>query len=174
MEFDPNTLERYRLKLRYKVCYQLGSFCPDVDDVVQETFTRFLRALQDGKIRNPESIGAFLSGICNHVIQEYWRGVWREPVMNPDSRPPERPSPPATDLLELRQAIAIAMTQLSQRDQEILRAFYLEEKEKEEICQSLDLSDAQFRLILFRAKERFRKIYHPNTATKTPEGTLGE
>ena len=168
MEFDPNTLERYRLKLRYKVCYHLGSFCPDVDDVVQETFTRFLRALQDEKIRNPESIAAFLSGICNNVMQEYRRWVWREPVMDPDSRPPERPTPPAADLLELRQAIALALTHLSERDRKILQAFYLEEREKEEICQSMDLSDAQFRLVLFRAKERFRKIYYPAVQQKPP------
>ena len=101
MPFDPDILERYRLKLRYKVCYHLGSFCPDVDDVVQETFTRFLRILQDQKIRNPESTGALLNGICNHVIQEYRRGIWKEPVVDPETVPRDRPAPPVPDMLEL-------------------------------------------------------------------------
>lgn len=78
MKFDPDTIDRYRCKLRYKVCYHLGSFCQDVEDVVQETLTRYLRAIRDDKIRNPESIGAFLSGICNNVILEYRRRLWKE------------------------------------------------------------------------------------------------
>ncbi|OFV99544.1 MAG: hypothetical protein A3F68_07120 [Acidobacteria bacterium RIFCSPLOWO2_12_FULL_54_10] len=166
MEIDPGTLEHYRRKLRYKVRYHLGSFCPDVDDAVQETLVRFLRALKEEKIRNPESTGAFLSGICNNVIQEYRRRQWKEPLLDPDSSPPERPAPPEADLLELRQAISIAMTQLSQRDRDILRAFFLEERDKEEICQAMDLSDAQFRVALFRAKQRFRRIYQEELKQK--------
>ena len=67
MILDSSTLERYRLKLRYKVSYHLGSSCPDVDDIVQETMLRFVRSMQAETIRNPESIAAFLSG------REGWR-----------------------------------------------------------------------------------------------------
>jgi RNA polymerase sigma-70 factor, ECF subfamily len=167
---DPDNLERYRLKLRYKVCYHLGRSCPDVEDVVQETLIRFLRALRDEKIRNPESTAAFLSGICNNVIQEYRRRVWKEPLSDPDSGPAERAAVPEVDVLELRQAIAVAMTQLSQRDQGILRAFFLEERDKEEICRSMGCSDGQFRVALFRAKERFRRIYQETVKQKPSEG----
>jgi len=167
---DPDNLERYRLKLRYKVCYHLGSSCPDVEDVVQETLIRFLRALRDEKIRNPESTAAFLSGICNNVIQEYRRRAWKEPLSDPDSSLAERAEAPEVDVLELRQAIAVAMTQLSQRDQDILRAFSLEERDKEEICRSMGCSDGQFRVALFRAKERFRRIYQEALKQKPPGG----
>jgi RNA polymerase sigma-70 factor (ECF subfamily) len=167
---DPDTLQRYRLKLRYKVCYHLGSSCPDVDDVVQETLIRFLRALRDDKIHNPESTAAFLSGICNNVIQEYRRRAWKEPLGDPDSGPTERAEAPKVDMLELRQAIAVVMTQLSQRDQCILRAFFLEERDKDEICRSMGCSDGQFRVALFRAKERFRRIYEETVKQKPTEG----
>jgi len=165
---DPDILARYRLKLRYKVCYHLGSSCPDVDDVVQEALTRFLCAARDEKIRNPESTGAFLSGICNNVIQEYRRRLWKEPLSDSDS-PPERPAAPEADLLEVRQIIGVVMPQLSQRDQDLLRAFFLEERDKEEICRSMGLSDAQFRVALFRAKERFRTSYHKSVKRTAPE-----
>ena len=170
MQIDPGTLENYRLKLRYKVCYHLGSYCPDVDDVVQESLTRFLRALQEGKIRNPESTGAFLSGICNHVIQEFRRRQWKEPLIESEAGLPEPPAPPEPDLLALRQAIALVMSQLSQRDRDILRAFFLEERGKEEICQTMNLSDEQFRVALFRAKQRFRRIYQEEMKQKSPQG----
>ena len=169
MAFDPNTLERYRLKLRYKVWYHLGSSCPDADDVVQETLTRFLQALRDEKIRNPESTAAFLSGICNNVIQEYRRRAWKEPLSDPDSSPVEHAEGPEVDMLELRQAIAVVMTQLSQRDRDILRAFFLDERDKEEICRLMGCSDGQFRVALFRAKERFRRIYQDILKQKPPE-----
>jgi len=160
MALDPGTLEQYRLKLRYKVRWHLGSSCPDVDDVVQESLTRFLRAVQEEKIRKPESAGAFLSGICNNVIQEYRRGVSREAVSNSDTKTPERAAAPETDGLELREAIAVALTRLPQRDQDILRAFFLEGKSKQEICLLMGLSDGQFRVALFRAKGRFRENYY--------------
>ena len=159
MSFDPKTLERYRLKLRYKACYHLGRFCPDVDDVVQETLARFLRAQQNEKIHNPENPGAYLNGICNNVIQEYRRRLWREPLVETDRKVPEKSVLPEAEFLELRQSVGAALTQLSDRDRSILRDFYLQEKDKDEICRSMDLSDNQFRVALFRAKDRFRKIY---------------
>ena len=159
MEFDPEALERYGRKLRYKVCYHLGGFCPDVEDVVQETLTRFVSALKDNKIHNPASIGAFLSGICNNVILEYRRRIWRDAGSEPETPLHEPLVSPEAEALELRDAIASALAQMSDRDCEILRAFFLQEKDKSEICRKTGLSEAQFRVALFRAKERFRKIY---------------
>jgi len=165
---SPDALEAYRLKLRYKVYYHLGSSCPDAEDVVQETLTRFLRALQDEKIHNPESTAAFLSGICNNVIQEYRRRLWKEPLRDPDSSPPGCARDREPEMLELRQVIALIMGQLSQRDRGLLCAFYLEEKCREEICRTMGLSDVQFRVALFRAKGRFRKSYHETMKQNAP------
>jgi len=158
MELDPETLERYRQKLRYKACYHLGGFCPDIDDVVQETLVRGINALKEQKIHKLDSVGAFLSGTCNNVILEYQRKIWRE---GPGDEPAENASlvAPEVEAMELQEAVAAVLVQLSERDGEILRAFYLQERDKEEICRAMGLSDAQFRVALFRAKERFRKIY---------------
>ncbi|MBI3698040.1 MAG: sigma-70 family RNA polymerase sigma factor, partial [Acidobacteria bacterium] len=136
-----------------------GSFCPDVDDVVQETLARFISAARDNKIHNPESLGAFLSGICNNVILEYRRRLWRENV--PELPVPSQTPvvPPEAEAFELREAIAEVLAQMSDRDCQVLRSFFLDEKDKDEICQETGLSDTQFRVTLFRAKERFRKIY---------------
>jgi RNA polymerase sigma-70 factor (ECF subfamily) len=166
---DPGQLEKYRLKLRYKVCYHLGSSCPDVDDVVQETMVRFLRALQSEKMRNPESLAAFLSGVCNNVIHEYKRRVWKEPVSGADPAPPHSFADAGAEMTELRQTIGLVMIQLSTRDRELLRAFFLEEKDKSEICLSLGLTETQFRVALFRAKERFREIYQASVKRKAAE-----
>ncbi len=159
MEFDAQALEAFRLKLRYKVCYHLGGFCPDVEDVVQETLARVVSALRDKKIHNPASIGSFLSGVCNNVILEYRRRLWRETANEPELATLALHVPPESDALEMREEIAAALAQLSDRDCEILSAFYLQERDKDDICRSIGLTDTQFRVALFRAKDRFRKIY---------------
>jgi RNA polymerase sigma factor (sigma-70 family) len=155
---DQSALERYRLKLRYKVSYHLGGSSPDVEEVVQEVMLRFVRALKTEKMRNPDSIAAFLSGICNNVIYEYKRRQRKEPVPNPDASP-ESPAGLGADMVELRQVIGLVMNQLAPREREILRAFFLEERDKSEICRAMGLSEIQFRVVLFRAKEKFRELY---------------
>mgnify|MGYP001616804857 CR=1 FL=1 len=158
MELGTESIERFCQKLRSKVGYHLGGFCPDVEDVVQETLLRALNALREHKVHKPENLGAFLSGVCNNVILEYQRRVWREGLPEPTAEQGPVVAPEA-EALELHEQIATTLAQLSPRDGELLRAFYLQERDKDEICRDTGLSDTQFRVALFRAKERFRKIY---------------
>jgi len=156
-------LDKLRLRLRYKVGYEVGFYCPDVDDIVQETLTRVLMAARDEKIQNPAAMGAFLNGVCRNVVSEYRRRNMRDEPM-----PEVVPEPPGNgigeaDLFDLRQAITQGLNQLSDRDRRVLRAFYLEEKSRGEILKETGLTDENFRVVLCRAKERFREIYVEQT-----------
>jgi RNA polymerase sigma-70 factor (ECF subfamily) len=153
------TIDRLRLKLRYKVLYHLGRGCADVDDLVQESLVRFFRAEQRKLIRNTEECGAFLNGVCRNAILEYRRRRRREPPLDPDVPIPDPGVRPDADIFELRNAIDNSLAELAERDRAILRALYLEGREKEEICREWGMTDAQFRVVLFRAKERFRRVY---------------
>jgi RNA polymerase sigma-70 factor, ECF subfamily len=163
MNFSGEDLERLRPKVRFKVSYDVGFFCPDVDDIVQEALMRFMLAARAEKIHNPEAAGAFLNGICRNVVSEYRRRNMRdEPMPEVVPEPPGK-SIPDSELFELRQAITAGMEQLSERDRRVLRAFYLEEKSKEEILKQTGMTDENFRVVLCRAKERFRAIYLEQT-----------
>jgi RNA polymerase sigma factor (sigma-70 family) len=155
-----NAIDRLRLKLRYKVLYHVGHGCADVDDLVQETLTRFFRAEQRQLIRNPDELGAFLNGVCRNVILEYRRRIRREPPMDPDTPVPDAGSRPDAEIFEMRDAIDNGLQELAERDRAILRSLYLEGREKEDICKEWGMTDAQFRVVLFRAKERFRRVYN--------------
>lgn len=159
MDLSEPSRERLRLKLRYKVLYHVGHNCADVDDLVQETLSRFIRAAQRDQIRNTEEFGAFINGVCRNVILEYRRRVKREPTLDDDSQIPEVAVRPDAEILELRDAIDSGLAELADRDRAILRALYLDGRDKDEICTEWKMSDAQFRVVLFRAKERFRKVY---------------
>ena len=154
-----STIERLRLKLRYKVLYHVGHGCADVDDLVQESLARFFRAEQRQLIRNTDELGAFLNGVCRNVILEYRRRIRREPTIDPDMPIPDVGVRPDAEIFELRDAIDSGLKELAERDRAILRSLYLEGREKEDICRQWGMSDAQFRVVLFRAKERFRRVY---------------
>ena len=160
-------LDRLRLKLRYKVLYHVGHGCADVDDLVQETLARFFRAEQRHQIRNPEEFGAFLNGVCRNVILEYRRRLRREPPIDPDVPIPDAGSRPDAEIFEMRDAIDNGLQELAERDRAILRSLYLEGREKEDICKEWGMTDAQFRVVLFRAKERFRRVYNTELKRKT-------
>ncbi len=163
MNFSGEDLEKLRPKVRFKVSYDVGFYCPDVDDIVQEALMRFMLAARDEKIHNPAAVGAFLNGICRNVVSEYRRRNMRdEPMPEVVPEPPGK-SIPESELFELRQAITLGMEQLAERDRRVLRAFYLEEKSKDEILKQTGMTDENFRVVLCRAKERFRAIYLEQT-----------
>jgi RNA polymerase sigma factor (sigma-70 family) len=152
-------IAQFETRLRYRVRYELGFACPDIEDIVQETLRRFLDAVRSDKLRTVESTGAFLNGICRNVMQEYRRRLLRDAPM-----PEEPPEPPAAgigqaDLTELRDAIAATMKQLSSRDQVVLRACYIDELPVDEILALTGLTLDNFRVVLCRAKEKFRRVY---------------
>jgi RNA polymerase sigma-70 factor (ECF subfamily) len=159
MDLNEPSVDRLRLKLRYKVLYHVGHNCADVDDLVQESLARFYRAQQRQSIRNTEEFGAFLNGVCRNVILEYRRKMRREPIADPDVPLPDAGVRPEAEILEMRDSIDHGLNELAERDRLILRALYLEGREKEDICKQWGMSDAQFRVVLFRAKERFRRVY---------------
>src|SRR5258708_7305131 len=95
MQFSDEDIEQLRPKVRFKVCYEVGFLCPDVDDIVQETLTRFFVASKDDKVRNKAAPGAFLNGICRNVILEYRRRMFRDEPM-----PEIVPEPPGKGIAE--------------------------------------------------------------------------
>ena len=136
----------------------------------RETLTRFLLAERDDKIHNPEPVGAFVNGICRNVVSEYRRRNLRNEQMPEIVPEPPARGLPESDALELRQAVAHGLDQLSDRDRKVLRAFYLEDKSRAEILRQMGLTDENLRVVLFRAKERFRAIYAQHAKHRESSG----
>jgi DNA-directed RNA polymerase specialized sigma24 family protein len=159
VNISESEFQNLRRKLKAKVWHHLGGYCPDADDIVQESMARWTRAGQEGKIERLDNPGGFLSGICNNVISEYRRRVWRDPEYSDvlDRRPD--PGISHSEDLELRDAVGAALSQLMDRDCRILKDLYLNCKTPEEVCAENDIPAAYLRVVLFRAKARFRAIY---------------
>lgn len=157
--FSENEIENFRPKVCFRIAHEVGWACADLDDMVQESLSRFLLAMREQKVRDPAAVGAFLNGICRNVVHEYRRRLLREDAMPEIIPDPADERLSGAEQFEMSDAIAAGLARLSARDREILRAFYIDERSMESILEASGLSYEQFRVVLCRAKERFRAIY---------------
>jgi len=148
-----------------------------VDDVRQETFTRVISVLRrDGGIRQPERFGAFVNSICKNVLRENARDLHRTQPLQPD----HLESPDPNKVLDLERALISKETkekvreilaEMKQRDRDLLRAIFLEEKDKNDICREFGVDREYLRVLLHRAKGRFRSTFDQQTENAMSRAT---
>ena len=131
-----------------------------VDDLKQETFARVIRSLRaDGGIRQADRLGPFVNSVCNNVLMEHFRSGSKNVQLEADHLD-------ALDKVLNLESLAISsetqrtvrkvLAQLPERDQAILRAVFLEEMTKDEVCGRFGVGRDYLRVLLHRAKEKFR------------------
>ena len=59
---------------------------------------------------------------------------------------------------ETQKAVRKALSQLPDRDRSILRAIFLDELGKDEVCKKFGVGRDYLRVLVFRAKEKFRTV----------------
>jgi RNA polymerase sigma-70 factor, ECF subfamily len=133
-----------------------------VDDVRQETFRRVIATLRkDGGIRQPERFGAFVNSICKNVLRESARDWNRTQALQSDHLElPDKIVDLERGLIseETTKKVREILADMKPRDRDLLRAIFLEEKDKDEVCREFGLDRDYLRVLLHRAKERFRAI----------------
>ncbi len=139
-----------------------------VDDLRQETFARVLTAVKrKGELRQPDRLGPFVNSVCNNVLQEFYRASSR-------TQPLEEDPPPIADKAinlegfliteQVRQVVREVLDELPERDRRILQAIFFQEKEKDEVCRDFAVDRDYLRVLLHRAKERFRVEFEKHKA----------
>ena len=131
-----------------------------VDDVRQETFLRVIRTLRtEGGLQNPERLGAFVNSVCNNVLLETFRSLGKHgqaPEETPDQPDPSVDLESEMVSRERKAAVERVLGELPRKDSDILRMIFLEERDKVEICKEMKVSGEYLRVLLHRAKSRFR------------------
>jgi RNA polymerase sigma-70 factor (ECF subfamily) len=150
--------ELLRIKLR-------GRMLPPqvIEDVCQETFLRVLTAARDGSsIHSPDRLGAFVNSVCKNVLLEYYRTNSRTQQVDADALdvPDGRTDLESAVLQqEGKRVVAEVLAQLSERDRKCLCALFLEDRDKDEVCQQFGVERAYLRVLVHRAKNSFRAHY---------------
>jgi RNA polymerase sigma-70 factor, ECF subfamily len=137
-----------------------------VEDIRQETFVRVFKAVRsEGGIRQPERLGAFVNSICNNVLQEHFRSSARVTPLDEDSPDPPDPALDMDEMLVNQQTseqVRRILAQLPEKDRQLLRALFMEEKDKDEVCRQFGVNRTYLRVLLHRAKQSFRVYYEKN------------
>jgi RNA polymerase sigma-70 factor (ECF subfamily) len=140
-----------------------------IEDVRQETFLRVFRAIRKNGLAKPERLGAFVNGVCNNVLSEYYRSVSRTGPLPADGQDLSAEyRNPETELQaqERQRKVHGVLRELPPKDQEILRLIFIEEQEKDEVCRRCGVDRGYLRVMLHRAKNRFRDQL-PKAATRS-------
>jgi RNA polymerase sigma-70 factor (ECF subfamily) len=145
---------------------------PDqIQDVVQETFARVLKSIRTSGVENPAALGSFVNSTCNNVLFEFYRSQARFGPP-PEDRPGDDPAPEQSMADEQeRHEVRRIMSQLPEKDRTILRWLFFDERDKEEVCRILNVDREYLRVLLHRAKLRFRDDYLRRSATKYNRAT---
>ena len=136
-----------------------------IDDVRQEVFLRVFRTLRGEGIRDGRKLGAFVNSVCNNVLLEWYRSASRTEAL-------EDAHDDVADETDLEAIFATAETaaivrrvlhNMPPKDADLLRAVFLEERDKDEVCREFGVDRGYLRVLLHRAREKFRSEYR-----KTP------
>ena len=144
-----------RLSLRFRLrSWEL------IDDIRQETFLRVLNFLRsDRSLDHPERLGAYVHSVCINVMMELLRASTRHPPMPEDAHyvvdrrvNPEREAAQQ----ETKQMVREILEELPEKDRQILRGIFLEDAEKDDVCARFGVNRDYLRVLVHRAKLRFK------------------
>jgi RNA polymerase sigma-70 factor, ECF subfamily len=150
-----------------------------LQDLVQETLLVVVRRLRGAGIEDPEKLAAFAAQTARNLAIASLRKAERQKT-DVDSPATERNVDTARGVEALAEdfeaalAVRTLLRELPQaRDRLMLKRFYLEDQDKEVICQEMQLSEAAFNQALSRARRRFRQIIEERGFTKRELLDLG-
>jgi RNA polymerase sigma-70 factor, ECF subfamily len=146
---------------------------PDrIEDLKQETFIRVIAAVRkEGLVRQPERFGAFVNSICNNVLLEHYRSLGKNQQMEETNQ--EIPD----EVLDLEgmmvskqfsERVRKILSALPARDRDLLRAVFLEERDKDTVCREIGVDRNYLRVLLHRAKDKFKAVYEKEGSGALP------
>ncbi|MEZ5465844.1 MAG: sigma-70 family RNA polymerase sigma factor [Lysobacteraceae bacterium] len=135
------------------------------DDLCQEALIVVLRAAREGSVRDPEALVEFALGTARRLVQNASRKAARQNTWNDDEliEDMESETPSATasiEAQELGQRVARVLAEMSsERDRQVLCAYYLQERESTDLQAAHQLDSLQLARILHRARKRFATLW---------------
>ena len=161
---ESELIRQFEPGLRVLLRRRMGGDFGLLQDLVQETLIVVIQRLRGAGIDDPQKLAAFAAQTARNLAIASLRKAERQKT-DVDSDATERNADPARGLHDLTSDVEAALAvrallrELPQpRDRLMLKRFYLEDHDKQLICQELSLSEAAFNQALSRARKRFRQI----------------
>ena len=152
----------------------------DLDDYRQDILYRVLRAVREkGEPEDGRKLGAYVVSVSNNYVIERYRTEGRTDQLDETVHQPVVEPGVVERLIseETVERVRRTIARLTPRDAQILRDV-LSERDKDEICREMGVDREYLRVLVHRAKERFKSEYAGNVEpirTKSrPPKPLGE
>jgi RNA polymerase sigma factor (sigma-70 family) len=115
---------------------------------------------QPGGIQSPGGFGAFVNSVCNNVLFEMYRSHSKTTPLEEEAGAalpdPGIDAEMAVGLDEDRAHVRAVMGTLPQKERQLLHWLFFEEADKDEVCRRLGIDRNYLRVLLHRAKQRFK------------------
>ena len=151
--FSPLLLIKLKQRLRSR---------EELEDLRQEVFLRVLRSLRQGRgLERPECLGAYVHSICHNVVLEYLRGMNKSEQWDEHAQEPRDPGTGIERELvtqEKSRQLRSLIDEMSPKDRFLIRAIFLDERDKDAVCREQGVGRDYLRVLLHRAKKRFRQL----------------
>ena len=140
---------------------QLGS--DDLQDKVHDIFVTAATAISAGKLRDSERLTPFLTTLTRfYTYGQIDRRVVRRKYVTPLEHVniPDRRTNLENSVYKKQKMLIVRdiLNSMPKRDRDVLERFYVLEQTKEQICQEMNLTPTQFRLLKSKAKSTFAKM----------------
>jgi RNA polymerase sigma-70 factor (ECF subfamily) len=146
-----------------------------IEDIRQETFLRVLRIVQEkGGLEHPDRLGPFVRSVCQNVMLETLRSDMRQLPFPEHCDPADESTDLDAELVteERKSLIRRVLKELSDKDRRILQMLFLDERDRDEICRSMRVDRRYLRVLVFRARKRFRDVMTRSERVVAGEGRL--
>ena len=150
-------VEKYK-DLAFSVALRVCHNSQDAEDIVQEAFIRVYRNLS--KFRNESKFSTWLYRIVYNESVLYFRKYGKEPFPEENGSDLNEYASSASDLVEgqeLSERVNTILDSMTGNYGAILTLYYLNEKDINEIHDITGLSVSNVKVILMRAREKFRE-----------------
>ena len=123
-----------------------------------------MHAIQAGGLREPEKLMGFVRTIVRRQVAAFIDNAVQSRREFADFElggrvPDNRQDPEQSAIHQEKAGLMLKVLRgISRRDREILTRFYLYEQSQEQICEEMQLTETQFRLLKSRAKARFGEL----------------
>jgi len=134
----------------------------DADDVVQDTYCRFLE--RKTPVMDRAATKSYLFRIATNLVRDRYRGGEGNPenrIAQMDERHLELPETKSGAGVEAQLDVMAVMGQMKPRERELLWLAYVEGMNHAEIAAATGLGTVSIRLLLFRARRRAAKLLCP-------------
>lgn len=129
-----------------------------VEDLVQDVLTAMIQRLRREEVTEQALATEYLRATIHHRCLSFYRTAIQRNELHPAQLPEQVAQHDALGVAlaqERARQVRALIDQLPQpRDREILRLFYLDQLEREDICARLEIDAEHFRRVLHRARQR--------------------